>query len=123
VIQVEENELFHLKGNDMICEVPITFTQAALGGTVEVPTLHGKARLKIPAGTQANSVLRMRGQGFPALNGGRTGDQLVTVIVEIPRHVTPDQRAAIQNLHETSSLGAYPKHQAFADTLTRWCER
>jgi molecular chaperone DnaJ len=122
VIKVEENILFQRKRNDIICEVPITFTQAVLGGTVEVPTLHGKARLKIPAGTQAGAILRMRGQGFPSLNGGHRGDQLVTVVVEIPRKVTQDQRKAIQNLHEASSLDAYPKHRIFAESLKRWCK-
>ena len=122
VIQVEGNELFQLKRNDILCEVPITFTQAVLGGTVEVPTLHGKARLKIPAGTQTGAILRMRGQGFPSLNQGHIGDQLVTVVVEIPRNVTPDQRKAIENLHEASHPDAYPKHHTFADKLKRWCE-
>ncbi len=122
VVKVEENELFRRERNDVICEVPITFTQAVLGGTVEVPTLHGKARLKIPTGTQTDTILRMRGQGFPPFNGGHKGDQLVRVVVEIPRRVTQDQVVAIQNLHETSSLDAYPKHHAFADNLKRWRE-
>ncbi len=123
VIKIEENGLFQLRRNDVICEVPITFTQAVLGGTVEVPTLHGKARLKIPAGTQAGAILRMRGQGLPSFNAGRKGDQLVKVTVEIPRKVTQDQVVAVQNLHETANSGAYPKHRAFADSFKRWCER
>ena len=120
VIKVEENILLQRKRNDIVCEVPITFTQAVLGGTVEVPTLHGKARLNIPAGTQSGAVLRMRGQGFPPLNGGHRGDQMVTVVIEIPSKVTQDQRKAIQNLHEASSLAAYPKRRIFADRLRRW---
>lgn len=123
VIKIEENGLFQIKRNDVICEVPITFTQAVLGGTVEVPTLQGKARLKIPAGTQGGAILRMRGQGLPSFNAGRKGDQLVKVTVEIPRTVTQDQVVAVQNLHETAKSGAYPKHHAFADSLRRWCER
>jgi molecular chaperone DnaJ len=117
---VEEDALFQLKRNDIICEVPTTFTQAVLGGTVEVPTLRGKARLKIPAGTQPGAILRMRGQGFPSLNGGRRGDQLVSVVVEIPKTITQEQRKTIQDFHESSSLDAYPKHQVFADHLKRW---
>jgi molecular chaperone DnaJ len=120
VIKVEENILLQRKRNDIVCEVPITFTQAVLGGTVEVPTLHGKARLNIPAGTQSGAVLRMRGKGFPPLNGGHRGDQMVTVFVEIPRKVTQDQREAIRNLHEAGGLDAYPKHRIFADSLRRW---
>lgn len=123
VISVEEDALFQRKRNDLICDVPITFSQAVLGGNVEVPTLIGKARLKIPAGTQPGTLLRMRGQGFPPLNGGRIGDQLVRVIVEIPRHVTDDQRVAVGALHETTDSTAYPKQHAFAESLRRWCKR
>ena len=121
VVTVEEDKLFRRERNDILCEVPITFTQAALGDTVEVPTLQGNARLKIPAGTQTGAVLRMRGQGFPPLNGGHMGDQLVTVVVEVPSSVTHDQREAIRNIHETGSSDAYPKHHAFAQDLKRWC--
>jgi molecular chaperone DnaJ len=122
VIDVEENELFHRERNDILCNVPITFTQAVLGGIIEVPTLQGKAaQLTIPAGTQTGAILRMRGQGFPAFNGGHQGDQLVRVVVETPRNINLEQRAVIQNLHETSSPNAYPKRQAFAEKLKRWC--
>lgn len=120
VIKVEENILFRRERNDVICEAPITFTQAVLGGSVEVPTLQGNAKLKIPPGTQSGAILRMRGQGFPGFNGGFRGDQLVRVIVEIPKKVTHDQIMAIQNLHETSDSDAYPKHHVFADRLKRW---
>lgn len=121
VIEVEENALFQRKRNDLLCTVPITFTQAALGGAVEVPTLQGKARLAIPPGTQTGAILRMRGQGFPAFDGGHRGDQLVRVIVEIPRKVSQNQREAIQSLNEAISEETYPKRSAFTDTLKRWC--
>lgn len=122
VIEVEENALFQRKRNDLLCDVPITFTQAALGGAVEVPTLQGKARLTIPPGTQTGAVLRMRGQGFPSFDGGRRGDQLVRVIVEIPKKITQNQREAIQHLGEAINEESYPKHSAFANTLKRWCD-
>jgi molecular chaperone DnaJ len=120
VVRVEENDLFQRQRNDLLCEVPITFTQAVRGGVVEVPTLQGKARLTIPAGTQTGTILRMRGQGLPPFNGGHKGDQLVKVMIEVPRKVTHDQVAAVQKLHETTSLDAYPKHHAYADRLKRW---
>lgn len=120
MVRVEESNLFQRKRNDILCEVPITFTQAVLGDTVEVPTILGKARLKIPAGTQSGAILRMHGQGFPPLNGEQRGDQLVRVMIEIPRKVTPGQVAAIQELHETSSGDVYPKHNAYAERLRRW---
>ncbi len=122
VIVIEENTLFKLKRNNVLCEVPISFTQAALGGMIEVPTLRGKAKLKIPAGTQTGAILRMRGQGFPSLDGKHTGDQLVTVTVEIPACLTPAQQDTIQNLHEAGSLESYPQRRAFTERLRKWCE-
>jgi molecular chaperone DnaJ len=122
VITVKENDLFSRKRNDIICEAPITFTQAALGGAVEVPTLRGKALVTIPAGTQSGAILRMRGQGFAPQNGGRNGDQLVKVIVEIPRKLTHDQVEAIHNLREDDNMDSYPKHHAFVENIKRWCE-
>ena len=97
VIDVEENALFQRERNDILCNVPITFTQAVLGGIIEVPTLQGKAQLTIPAGTQTGAILRMRSQGFQAFNGGHQGDQLVRVVVETPRNINSEQRAAIQS--------------------------
>lgn len=121
-IVVEENALFQRKGNDILCDVPIMFTRAALGGAVEVPTLQGKARLTIPAGTQTGAVLRMRGQGFPALNGGRKGDQLVRVFVEVPRSLSPEQQKIILTLHETMGPDTHPQQYAFMERFHRWCE-
>lgn len=123
LVRVEESDLFQRKRNDILCEVPITFTQAVLGDTVEVPTIFGKARLKIPAGTQSGAILRMRGQGFPPFNGGQRGDQLVRVMIETPRKVTSGQVAAIQELHETTSKSVYPKHNAYAERLRLWNEK
>ena len=123
VIRVEDDALFQRKRNDLLCDVPITFTQAALGGEMDVPTLKGKARLKIPAGTQPGAVLRMRGLGFPAFNGGHGGDQLVRVLVEIPRKLTRPQAAAVEALQEAANPDGYPKRRVFASRLERWCER
>lgn len=123
VINVEENALFKRVRNDLLCVVPITFTQAALGGEVYVPTLSGKAQLKIPAGTQPVAILRMRGLGFPAFNGRGGGDQLVRVLVEIPRKLTGPQAAAIEALHEAANLDEYPKQRLFASRLKHWCKR
>lgn len=120
VIRVEEEALFKRTRNDLLCDVPITFTQAALGGNVDVPTLSGKARLKIPAGTQPGTVLRMRGLGFPPFHAGHGGDQLVRVLVEVPRTLTGKQAEAVEALHETVSPDGYPNHHAFASRLERW---
>ncbi len=96
VVHVKEHDIFERQGDDLFCEVPIKFTLAALGGSVEVPTLTGKATLKIPAGTQSGTTFRLRGKGMPNLRGGGYGDQLVRVHVEVPTSLTPEQRAKLE---------------------------
>ena len=98
VLTVEADELFERDGQDVLLEVPVTFSQAALGDRVEVPTLRGKAQLRIPAGVQSGAVLRMRGQGLPAFGGKRKGDQLVRIQVEVPTRLSDEQREVIERL-------------------------
>lgn len=81
--------------------VPISFAQADLGASIEVPTLRGKAELKIPRGTQSQSVLKLKGEGFPRLGGYGKGDQLVEVVVEVPRKLTKDQEKLLRQFAET----------------------
>ena len=100
VVHEEEHPFFTRHGNDLLCEVPVTFTQAALGTEVEVPTIKGKAKLKVPAGTQSHTVFRLRGEGIPHLRGSRRGDQHVRVIVEVPRKLNKKQREAMKALDE-----------------------
>ena len=90
------HEVFERHGDDILCDVPIDFVQAALGTETEVPTLNGKARLKIPAGTQSRRVFRLRGKGMPRLHGRGHGDQLVRIIVEVPSKVSSKQRRLLQ---------------------------
>jgi molecular chaperone DnaJ len=96
VIHVADHELFERQGDDLFCEIPIKFTLASLGGTIEVPTLSGKASLKIPPGTQSGTTFRLKGKGMPSLRGGYYGDQLVRVHVEVPTALTGEQRAALE---------------------------
>lgn len=96
-VRVQDDPVFRREGDDLHCEAPVPFTRAALGGTVRVPTLHGQAELKIPAGTQSGRVFRLRGQGMPRLKGGK-GDLLVTVRVTVPTRLTPAQRELIEKL-------------------------
>ena len=86
-IQVKDDGIFERHGDDVVCKAPVSYTHAALGADIEVPTLEGKAKLKIPAGTQPNDVLRMRGLGV-GQKGGRRGDQLVVVDLKVPKKVT-----------------------------------
>ena len=96
VITVKEHELFERHGDDLFCEIPIKFTLATLGGTIEVPTLFGKATLKLPAATQSATTFRLRGKGMPHLRGSGQGDQLVRVQVEVPASLTGEQRRVLE---------------------------
>lgn len=96
VIHVKEHEVFERHGNDLFSEIPIKFTLATLGGTIEVRTLTGKGTLKIPAGTQSGTTFRLRGKGMPNLRGGGYGDQLVRVHVEVPTSLNSEQRAKLE---------------------------
>ncbi|MEE8335416.1 MAG: molecular chaperone DnaJ [Candidatus Neomarinimicrobiota bacterium] len=93
-----ENPTFSRYGNDVFLEAFISFYQAALGTTLEIPTIDGQAKLKIPAGIQAGQMLRMRGKGFPKLRGSTRGDQMVRVQVETPRKLDRNQRRLLEEL-------------------------
>ncbi|NLN54115.1 MAG: molecular chaperone DnaJ [Firmicutes bacterium] len=96
VVHVRPHKLFVRQGNDIIIEVPISFTQATLGTELEVPTLTGKARVKIPAGTQTGTTFRLRGKGIPHLRGYGQGDQHVKVVVKIPKKISNKQKELLR---------------------------
>ncbi|WP_457555875.1 DnaJ C-terminal domain-containing protein, partial [Candidatus Pyrohabitans sp.] len=101
VIHVREHELFKRAGNDLYIEVPITFSQAALGAELEVPTIDGdRERLRIPAGTQTGGVFRIKGRGMPVLNGYGRGDLLVKVVVRTPTKLSREERELFERLAE-----------------------
>jgi molecular chaperone DnaJ len=100
VIHVREHDVFVRDQDDLHCRVHVSFPQVALGTEVEVPTIDGKETLKIPAGTQSGERFRLRGHGAPSLNGGRRGDQYVTVQVHTPKRVTAEQRELLEKLAE-----------------------
>jgi len=102
VLTVKEHELFERHGDDLFCEIPIKFTLATLGGSIEAPTLFGKATLKIPAGTQSGTTFRLREKGMPSLRGRRQGDQLVRVHVEVPTSLSGEQRKALEEFAKLS---------------------
>ena len=84
------------EGNDVLCSVPVSFVQAALGSKIEVPTLKGDVSLNIPPGTQPGNALRIKGKGIPDLRGYGTGDQIVTIDVQIPKKLTPGQKELLE---------------------------
>lgn len=96
VLQVAAHELFERDGNDVLCQVEVGIAQATLGADVEVPTLTGSETLQIPSGTQHGKILRFRGEGIPRLRGGGRGDQVMQVLVRVPRKLSDRQRELLE---------------------------
>jgi molecular chaperone DnaJ len=118
VIHVREHELFARQGNDVVVEVPVSFPQAALGGEIEVPTLDGKVKVKVQAGTQSGKVMRLKGRGFPDLHGYGRGDELVKIMVETPRRLSPRQRELLEEFARASGEDVnHPMSKGFVDKL------
>jgi molecular chaperone DnaJ len=98
VVGVARHRMFGRKGNDLVLDLPITYAEAALGANVDVPTLDGVVRLKIPAGTQSGQMFRIRGRGAPKKGG--QGDLLVTVKVEVPKRLSREEKELLKRLQE-----------------------
>jgi molecular chaperone DnaJ len=96
VIHIKEHKIFQREGDDLYCEVPIPFSVAALGGEVDIPTLEGKAYLKVPAGTQSGQLFQLRGKGIPNIDGRDRGDLLARLIVEVPSRLNAEQRRKLE---------------------------
>ena len=120
VINVRDHELFERHGNDLFCEIPIKFTLAALGGSIEVPTLFGKASLKIPVGTQSGTTFRLKGKGMPSLRGGSAGDQLLRVQVEVPQSLSPEQRKLLEDFARVSGDADEPTSKSFFEKAKKF---
>jgi molecular chaperone DnaJ len=119
-LTVKEHELFERQGDDLFCEIPIKFTLATLGGSIEVPTLSGKAALKIPAATQSGTTFRLRDRGMPSLRGGRKGDQLVRVQVEVPASLAPEQRRLLEEFARISGDANEPTSRSFFEKAKKF---
>jgi molecular chaperone DnaJ len=104
-------------GDDIVCSMPISFPQAALGGDLEIPTLEGKGRMRIPPGTQSGTVLRVKGKGIPRRVMGGRGDQLVEVTVEVPTRLTPGQKELISQLAKEMGENVQPQQATFMEKL------
>jgi len=120
VLSVKEHELFERQGDDLFCEIPIKFTLASLGGSIEVPTLSGKAALKLPHGTQSGTTFRLRGRGMPSLRGGAQGDQLVRVQVEVPTALSSEQRRLLEEFARVSGDAAEPTSRSFFEKAKKF---
>ncbi|PIV21196.1 MAG: molecular chaperone DnaJ, partial [Deltaproteobacteria bacterium CG03_land_8_20_14_0_80_45_14] len=101
-LYVEPHDFFSREGDDIICQIPISFPQASLGTEIEVPTLNGKKYLNIPKGTESGEILRIKGEGFPKIRGYGRGDQIIQVIVKTPKNLTKRQEELLKEFEETS---------------------
>ena len=113
VVSVRPHEIFRREGTSVLCEAPITFTQAVLGGELEIPTIDGKVKYTIPEGTQSGTTFRLKGKGIPGLNGRGRGDQYVTVNIETPRNLNREQKEALRKFSELLGEKNYEEHKGF----------
>ncbi|MBL9214197.1 MAG: molecular chaperone DnaJ [Opitutaceae bacterium] len=120
VVHVKDHEVFERQGDDLFCEIPIKFTLATLGGSIEVPTLQGKASLKIPAGTQSGTTFRLKGRGMPHLRGSAHGDQLIRVKVDVPTHLTAEQRKILEEFARVSHDSEEPMGKGFFEKAKKF---
>lgn len=116
-LTVEEHPIFRREEQDILLDVPLSFSQAALGAEIEVPTLKGKEKIKVPAGTQPGHIFRLKGKGFPYLRGSGSGDQLCRIVVEVPTTLTSRQREILQEFDALSTDGSMPLVKGFFERV------
>ncbi len=118
-LYVEPHDFFAREGDDVLCQIPISITQAALGTEMEVPTLTGKKSLKIPRGTESGDILKLKGEGFPRLRTHGRGDQIVQVIVKTPKNLTKRQEELLQEFEEIGRAGGREEEESWRKALKR----
>ena len=116
-IHVREHELFHRDGSHLILQLPITYSQAALGANIEVPTLSGPADLEVPAGTASGDVFRLRGHGMPDPHGRRKGDLMVQTFIEVPKKLNERQEELLRELAELDHKSVTPHRKSFLEKI------
>lgn len=121
-IHINPHPFFERHGDDILCELPITFTQAALGATLEVPTLSGKTEVKVPRGSQGGDAIVLDRKGLPNLQGHGRGRQLVRVAVEVPKTLTPEQEELLRKLAEIEDAHVSEKRKSFFEKLKEYFE-
>ena len=120
ITHVRPHNVFQRDGQDLLCEVPIDFATATLGGIIEVPTISGKAKMKVPAGTKNGTIMRLKGKGVPSLRGGVRGDQHVKIFIETPKNLSSEQKELLQKFRELSSKSNHPMMDAFIDKAKKF---
>lgn len=116
-IRIEPHPLFSRRGADVLVTIPISFPEAVLGTQVDVPTLEGKVKMKVPPGTQSGKAFRLRGKGIEVFGGAGKGDQLVNVVVEVPEQITKKQRQLIEELAKELGDDVHPQQKSFFEKL------
>jgi len=116
-IRVKEHKFFKRRKDDVLLDLKINIAQATLGADVEIPTLKGTEKIKIPAGTQPGKVFTLKGKGIPHLRGSGNGDQLVVVNVAVPTHLSHEQRELFEQLAKTLGSEVSPQEKSFMDVL------
>lgn len=117
VVRVRAHDVFEREGDHLVLEMPIGFSQAALGAKIEVPTLEGKHELSIPGGTQHGAIFRVSGEGLPNLRSGRRGDLVVVIRIEIPKKLTKQQQKLLREFAETEDKSVLPESHGFMDKI------
>jgi molecular chaperone DnaJ len=113
VLHVKPHEIFQRNGDDLLCEMPVSFVQAALGAEIEVPTLDGKAAIRIPPGTQPGTMFRLKAKGVKNIQGYGYGDLHVRINVEVPTRLTAEQKAKLQEFSALCNGKESPIRQSF----------
>lgn len=117
LVKIAPHSLFTRDGADLHCVVPVSYPQAALGAMIEIPTLDGRVKMRLPPGSQPNDQLRLRSKGMPRFGGYGAGDQIVTIQVEVPTELTEAQRLLVQKLAESMNEEVHPQRKTFLEKL------
>lgn len=116
-VAVKPHAIFSRHNNDLVCQAPVSFSQAALGGRIQVPTLKGVEAVELAAGTQHGEVIKLKGKGLPDIRSYRTGDQLVQILLEVPRKLTDRQKQLLREYAETEDVDVLPQKKSFLEKL------
>jgi molecular chaperone DnaJ len=116
-ISVRPHAVFSRHNNDIVCQVPISFTEAALGGSIDVPTLKGTEKLEIPHGTQNGEVFKLKGKGLPDIRSYRNGDEVIQILIEIPKRLTDRQKTLLREFASTEDEKVMPQRRSFLDKI------
>ncbi len=119
-IHVQEHALFQRRGQHLVCQVPISYSQAALGASIEVPTIDGREEVQIPRGTQSGDMFTLRGKGMPDLRGRGCGDLVIQVHIEVPRDLSEEHEEVLRTLAQLENARVSPKRSSFLERLKQY---